>query len=376
MKFKVSNTKLHAQLQILSRLIASRNSVPILESVLFEVRAGKLFLASSDGENRLETWMDLDEQEGNDFSFAVKSAFLLEPLREIPEQIITFDINEADLNTVVSYLNGQFVYRAEAADQYPVMDPLREDAPSYAVPAKVLDEGIAYTLFATSQDKARPITTGICVDAREDRLSFVGTDGFLLALYSNSDVKVAAPVEFILSRKPSLLIRLLLQKLDPESLINIHVGDKHTIMSCDEFTLRCSLIAGKYPNYRSVFPKEQANVLEVDRQKTVAALRRVSMFSDKTLGMVELDLKANALRMCCRDIDYSTSADEYMDVSYSGEDMIISFKINHLLDIFSTFDLSDTLQFKLGDKTAPGLVMPASLPENVELKAMVMPLMR
>lgn len=376
MKIVLSSSELHNELQLISRVLAPNNSVPILNSILFDIRGDVLHLIASDGDTRVETSMPVKSHEGPDLVFGIKSKLLLDPIRELPEQDITFDVNETDFHTVLYYLNGQFVFRADAGDVYPDMKPAKDVADELVLSAKVLDEGLACTHFSTSNDLSRPITMGVYLDAQTEGLTFVGTDGFLMSMYTNFEVKVDEAKSLILGRKPAQILRTFIAKMeDDESPIKIKINERQASFEGEGFLMRCSLIAGKYPKYRSVIPKETAYSLLVNRELMLAALRRVSMFSDKTMGLISLELSKNEMVLKTRDIDFSISADEKLEISYNGPEQTVNFRANHLIDVLTYFDSSDTIEFKLGDKTSPGLISPSPQPEHKELTALVMPLM-
>ena len=118
MRFTLSSTALSSRLQTLARVINSKNSLPILDSFLFEVSNQQLLITASDSENVMRTMLQLDEVDG-DGCFAVPNRTLLEAMKELPEQPLTFEVNTESLTIKILYQNGMYNFMAQNADEYP-----------------------------------------------------------------------------------------------------------------------------------------------------------------------------------------------------------------------------------------------------------------
>ena len=114
MKFTLSSTALSSRLQTLARVINSKNSLPILDSFLFEVNNQQLTITASDSENVMRSTLKLDEADGEG-SFAVPNRTLLDAMKELPEQPLTFEVNTENLTIKIIYQNGLNVSQAMAA---------------------------------------------------------------------------------------------------------------------------------------------------------------------------------------------------------------------------------------------------------------------
>lgn len=374
MIFKISNTALHSQLQLMKKMIPVRSTVPILESILFRVEGKTLFLISSDGDNRLETRLELEEHDGKDLSFAVNPKFVLDPLREVPEQLVSFDVNETDLNVEVSYLNGRFVFRADDATDYPEMSDIPEDVPKLRLPAKSLEEGINLTFFAAGADSTREVTKSLLIDAKADGLTIVGTDGFLMSMYTDKNLKCSEPTQLILARKPADFLRGLLYNSGDEEELDLLIGEKQLSIRAEDYEMRCSLVAGNYPKYSSVIPRNHTNILEVDRDRILSALRRVSIFTNKSLPIIAVELSKDNILVKANDLDFNSSASESIEASYDGAEQKLSFRANQIMDVITHYNVSDNIRIAMGDVGAPALIAPAPQPEDKHVEALVMPL--
>ena len=376
MKFRISSDVLHAHFQLVSKVIIQKNPIPLLECVLFEFKDKELTLTASDSETRLITRLEVDEKEGEDMTFAVRKWLLLDSLKEISDQPITLDVDPETLNVKLEYQSGHYTFRAEDASAYPgIKEHEGEEPVVIEMPQSIYLKGLDYTVFATSVEDTRPITTGVYFDFKEDKVIFVGTDGFLLSMYENTNYHSGKTFGFTFPKKPAQILSSTLDKDDEEAKIKITVYDNFADISTENFRLLCPLIVGKYPNYSAVIPRNNENKIIADRQQLYYALRRVSPFSNQAINLVNLVISPSELELKASDMDFSTTAEEKVPISYEGNPQSISFRAPHLMSVLSNLK-SENVVFKLGDKASPGLISPVEIEEGEMVTALVMPLMR
>ncbi len=371
MRFDVSSTALLSRLQSISKVIASKNSLPILDSFLFHLEGEKLTITASDAETRLVTSIEVMNTQGNGI-FAVSSKILLDPLKELPEQPLTFDINDNNLEIFIHFQNGKYNFIGQKGDTYPQQKPLNENAISILVDAQMLANGISRSLFATADDELRPVMNGVYFDIHTDDLTFVASDGHKLVRLRNFSVKSPERASFILPKKPATLLKGLLTK--EEGMVNIQFDDNNAYLHCANFEMVCRLIEGRYPNYNSVIPQANPFKVTIDRVSFLNALKRVSVFSNPASSLVKLHLKGNEMVVSAQDIDFSTSAEEKIVCNYDGDELNIGFKATYLIEILSNIN-SEEILFELADPSRAGLIIPSENEENEDLLMLLMPMM-
>ena len=211
MKFIVSSTALFSHLQAISRVINSKNSLPILDCFLMEMQDGTLTMTASDNETTLCTSIEANEFSG-DGRFAVSSKTLLEALKEIPEQPLSFDINPSSLEITIQYQNGQYNLMGQNADEYPQAQNLGGNTVEVTIGADVLNVGVNRTFFATADDELRPVMNGIYFDITTEDITIVASDGHKLVRYKTYAAHGDEKAAFILPKKPANLLKNLLPK--------------------------------------------------------------------------------------------------------------------------------------------------------------------
>ena len=202
MRFTLSSSLLNSQLQTLSKVINSKNSLPILDCILFEVGDGQLTLTASDKENVMTIVLALDACEGAG-AFALPKTTVIDAVKELPEQPLTFDVKEDTLALTITYQNGMYQFVAQNAEEFPKAKSLSDDAASLTMDVTMLADNLTRSLFATAQDELRPVMNGIYFDLTPDCLAIVASDGHKLVRNRNFEVKSEAPASFILPSKPA-----------------------------------------------------------------------------------------------------------------------------------------------------------------------------
>lgn len=371
MRFDVSSTALLSRLQSISKVIASKNSLPILDSFLFDLDGNKLTITASDAETRLVTSVEVMNSKGTGL-FAVSAKILLDPLKELPEQPLTFNINDENLEIFIHFQNGKYNFIGQKGDTYPLQKPLNDNAIAIIVDSQMLLNGISRSLFATADDELRPVMNGIYFDIHTDDLTFVASDGHKLVRLRNLSVKSPERASFILPKKPANLLKNLLGK--ETEMVNIKFDDNNAYVNCANFEMVCRLIEGRYPNYNSVIPQENPFKVTIDRISFLNALKRVSVFSNPASSLVKLQLKESEMVVSAQDIDFSTSAEEKIVCQFDGTELNIGFKATYLIEILSNIN-SEEVILELADPSRAGLIVPAENEENEDQLMLLMPMM-
>ena len=371
MKFNVSSSKLFAQLQAVNRVIMAKNSLAILEDVLFDLQGNVLTLTASDGETTIRTSLDVENAQGEG-KVASGAKLLLDTLKEFSEQPLSFDIDDQNFGVNITSSNGTYSFVGVAGREYPEMPAEEQDVNRFAMPAQTLLDAINKTIFCTADDELRPVMNGILFDLNEEQLTLVATDAQRLVRYINRDIKGVAPQSFIRPKKPATILRAILGKEEDEAVIRF--GQKNARFTFGRTEIVCRQIEGRYPNYNAVIPQINQNEVTVDRQTIVNACKRVAVFANSGTSLLKLALSENTIKISAQDIDFSTSAEETIACSYNGTPMAIGFKAPFLIDILQAVTSDDVL-IRLADPARAGLILPSEEPENQELLMLLMPML-
>ena len=372
MKFIVSSAMLQHHLQAISRVINVKNTLPILDCFLLDLKGNTLTLTAADNETRLTTTVEVSGVEGSG-SLAINAKNLLDPLRELPDQPLTFDINDETLEVFIYYHNGKYNFVGTKGDEYPEPRPLRDSAMSLTLNAQTLFSGINRTVFATGDDELRPVMNGIYFDITADDLTFVASDGHKLVRVITTAAKGEGRSSFILPKKPANLLKTLLPRESGEVVIKFDTNNAYIEMA--SYRMVCRFVEGRFPNYNSVIPRDNPNTVTLDRLGLLNTLKRVAVFSNPSSSLVKLQLSEDRIVVSAQDIDFLTAAEEVIPCSYDGNIMNIGFKAVFLIDILNNIP-SDEVRVELADPSRAGLILPVGdKEENVDMLTLLMPMM-
>ena len=370
MKFQVLSSSLMSHLSALSRVLVAKNSMPILDNFLFEITETKLLVTASDGDTTMITSIDISDVQGTG-KFVVPTKTLLDPLKEMPQQNLTLEIDPDNLEVFVIYANGKYNFIAKNADEYPILKELSPSAHNLDMPAQALLNGISSTIFAVADDELRPVMNGIYLDIKADNCTFVASDSKKLVRLINSGVKAGFDASFILRRKHANLLKGIISK--DMDVAHISFDEKSARIQVGDYLVSGSLIEGKFPRYESVIPKNNSFKMTIDRQECINTLRRISVFASQATNQVKFDIDKDRLIVSAQDVDFSVSGTEKITCSYDNAPMQIGFRANFLLEILNTIP-SDEVEFQMADSFRACLVVPTENNENEDLMMLIMPM--
>lgn len=371
MRFTLSSTVLNNRLQSLSKVINAKNTLPILGSFLFDIRGGKMNITASDGENVMKASVALAECDG-EASFAVPNRTILDAVKEIPEQPMTFELDTETNVITVNYQNGHYQFSAQNANQYPHFDVLEGNIHEITLSAEVLVDNISRTLFATDNNDIRPVMNGVFFDLKSDCMAFVASDGHKLVRCLDYTVKSEEPASFILPKKPATLLKNTVAR-DGGDVVIRWDGHAAEVIYTDGM-LHCRLIEGNFPNYNAAIPQNNPNVLTIDRKALLSALRRVLPFASMSSQMIRFRLSTGKVELSSEDLDFATSAEEQIVCDYNGQPMQIGFRGDFLTEILNSYD-TDEVKILLGDPSRAGIIVPNEQPKDEDILVLIMPLL-
>lgn len=372
MQFTVSSKKLFTKLQAAAQVINKKNTLPILDCFLLGLRGNILNIAATDGEVRLVTKVEVQDAQG-DIKIAVNAQTLVGALKELPDQPITFEVNEDNFEVFIHYHNGKFNFIGQSGDDYPTPKLLDEKVKQeLVIDADVLQNGIGGTLFAVSDDELRPMMCTVYLDITKEDITFVSTDGHRLVKLVSKVARGTEKASLALPTKGAGIIQNLLAKQsDP---IKIRFDFNNAVFDLTDYSVTVRFVEGRYPNYNSVIPRDNPNKFTISRDSLSAIIKRVSVFASEASSLVKLDISNNALIVSAQDIDYSTAAEESTEVSYDGEPMAIGFKSTFLLDILKNIH-TEEIEIQLSDPQRAALLVPIGGGSGWDNTYLLMPMM-
>lgn len=368
MKFIVSSSQLLKQLQHINGVINANTVLPILEDFLFEVEKNKLTVVATDLETVMRIQMDIEAKDSG--KVCIPARILMESLKNLPDQPLTFNIDK-NFGIEITSDNGKYKVMGENPDNFPKA-PVADDTTSFTMTASALVTAINKTLFAVSNDDLRPAMTGVYFELNPDSIQFVATDAHRLVRYRRTDVKCPKQDSFIVPRKPLNLLKAALPVSEDE--ITVSYNSNHLFVTHGTTQMSCRLIDARFPDYKVVIPVDNPYKMVVAKTDFQGALRRVSVFSNKSTNQVALNISGSELGLAAQDVDFSFEGNERMKCQYDGEDLTIAFNARFLIEMLNAADSAE-VRLELSTPTKAGIIKPTELDADEELLMLVMPLM-
>ncbi len=377
MKFIVNSQQLHKQLQSLSGVLSSSNTMPIIGCFLFHLEENNLTIKTTDLSTTLVAKMTVETgRMENPEEVAVPSKMLLDILKTFDDVPLTFNVDPS--NYTVDIVSGQGQYRLAGMDAatYPTM-PVAESTSKVVMSSAALVDAINKTVFATSNDEMHQQMSGIYCEMTPDGVTFVATDAHKLVRYRRKDVASDESTNFILPKKPTIIVKNILAGRKEESDITIEYNNTNLFITFDNFYIVCRLVDGRYPNYEAAIPKDNPNKLILDRQSFLNTLRRVSIFASEATRQVRLSISADKLEISAEDLELSNNARETLPCQYEGDPMDIGFNAKFLTEMISYLD-SEQVLVELSHPSRAGIIFPYGEDDSEkkdDILMLVMPVM-
>ena len=371
MNFIVSSSYLLKNLNAINGVITSNPVVPILDNVLFEIENGNLLITASDLQTSV--MVEIQVESKGDGSVAIPAKILIDTLKNLPEQPVTFSIDDENYNIEINSDNGRYKLAGENATDFPKV-PQVTDGYSIDLSSELLSNAISNTIFSTSTDELRPAMTGIFLKLSTSSCTFVSTDGHRLVKYVRSDISGdEVDHEMILPRKSLNLLKSTLPS-DKSSDVKLEFNASNAFFSFDNVKMVCRLIDERYPDYENVIPLDNSNNIIIDKSEVLSSLKRISIYANKTTNQVRFKISGGEILMSAEEMDFSNEANERISCEHDGADIEIGFNAKFLIEILSNLN-STRVTFKLSEPNKAGLIIPDEMDEDEDITMLVMPVM-
>ncbi len=357
MKFIVNSQQLLKQLQSLSGVLTSNNTMPIINCFHLHLEEGALTVKTTDLSTTLVARMEVETGRMEKAEeVAIPSKMLLEILKSFDDVPVTFSVDPQSHAIELSSGQGEYHLAGMDADTYPTM-PTAEGTATVVMSCEALVNAINKTYFATSNDEMHQQMSGIYCEMTPDGVTFVATDAHKLVRYRRRDVTSDVSTNFILPKKPITIVKNILAARKEEGDVTIEYNNTNLFITFDNFYIVCRLVDGRYPNYEAAIPKDNPNKLVIDRQSFINTLRRVSIFASEATRQVRLSISKDQMTISAEDLEFSNNAKETMPCQYEGDPMDIGFNAKFLTEMISNLD-SEQVMLEMSHPSRAGIIFP------------------
>lgn len=367
MKFVASSAALLRQLGALNGVIPNNPIMPILENFLFKVQDGKLVVTASDMQNSMTAEVNVDSDE--DGKVAIPAKMLMETLRNLPEQPVTFILNTETYTIEIISDKGRYRLAGENAEDFPEPPEIKM-SDAIELSSEVVSSAIAYTLFAVSNDDMRPAMNGVYINVNATSATFVATDSHRLVRYRRTDVSASSDIAVIIPKKALGLLKNSLPS--DNTVLKMSFNKQNAYFVFGNIKLSCRLIDERFPDYENVIPLNNANVMSVNRTEFISSLKRISIYANKSTNLVKFKIASGSLLVSAEDLDFSNEASENLNCEYEGDDIEIGFQARMFMEMLSNLH-SPEISVKMSEPNRAALLLSTDQYEKEDILMLVMP---
>jgi len=356
MKLVCQQSDLNTKLSLLSRVVPSNPTHPVLANVLLTAQTERLGLTVFDLSLGIQVWIAAEVEETG--SLTLPARFLNDIVSRLPSCDIEVETEETAVT--LTSTSGRYQMQGLMAEEFPGLPSL--EAPALELPTDVLLEGLRATLFAASTDESKQILTGLHLKTSEAGIEFATTDGHRLAIANFPDLVTSEPMTMTMPAKALRELERMLGRVNSEVALRFDTNQAIFELTGEQGTeqLSCRLLEGQYPAYPQLVPKQFERQVTVERQLLLSSVERISVLAARKNNIIRLVINGD-------DQTVALSAEapelgigqEQIPAQISGDDLEIAFNVKYLSDGLKTID-SQEVQLQLNAATSPAVLSPVS----------------
>ena len=369
MKFKIFRSNFFKTLSHLQGIVDKKNSLPILSNILIEAKDNSLTLSSTDMDISIIEKIDCNVFE--DGSTTINSQILYDIVRKINDNSeIEIISNDGKLLTLRAD-GSRFSLACLPKEDYPIIDQ-ENSGNTIKINSKIIFKLIDKTKFAISNEETRYFLNGlyfnITNESNKNIVTLVGTDGHRLAKFSHYiEDNIDQISGVIIPKKTIYELSKLLSEIDEN--IKISISSNKIIFYIGNITFISKLIDGSFPDYKRVIPKDNSNVLKINREILLSAVDRVSTIANEKSPVIKFKLLNNNLNLNTINNESSTASEDLV-IDYDGDEIEIGFNSKYIMDIVNNLE-DNEISINLKNNTSPIIALESS---NSNLVYVLMPM--
>ena len=352
MKFICNQQSLAKALNIVSKAVTTRTTIPILKGILLEVTPdNKLKMSASDLDITIEETIDI--LDGTSGKIVVWSKLFGDIIRKLPNAPVTVTVE--DNNVRIKCMNSDFTVVGLSPDEFP--DIVNDDNGEkfIRIEKDILKEMIRKTSFAASIDESKGVITGILVELENNQINLVAIDGYRMAVTREAMV-TEEENKVVISAKIMNEINKILSEVDEEEEVRLILNDKTATFVIGTIRVVLRLLEGEFIHYRDILPKESKIRVKVNKHDFMESIERASLFSKEGKNnLIKLSIQDTIITITSKSEEGNVK--EEIIVNKEGEDLDIGFNAKYVLDVLKSID-DEEIMLLFNSGITPCLVTP------------------
>ncbi len=372
MKFTIKKELLLEALSKVSKAISTKNLIPVLAGVKFELKKKKLTLTASDNDITIQTTIDSTNEEDfkieNEGSIIIQGKYILDIVRKLPEKYINIEVID-ELKILIYTENSEFNLNGISESEYPNVG-LEESKKKINIKVGTLKNIVFQTAFASSNEESKPVLTGINFNIVGDILECNSTDSYRLARKIIKLDNVSEENYNIVIPSHNLLEFTKILGNDEEN-IELHVFNNKILFKSGNLKFESRLINGTYPNTSNLLPDESLLIVKTNLNDFYNMIDRVSILtSDKEKNIVTLETQGNTLVLKSSSVEIGRVEEKMLINKNNEENIKISFSAKYMMEALKSFS-TENVELHFVGEIKPILIKST---EDESLTQLVLPI--
>ncbi len=371
MSFKINSSLLEKSLSNVITVVRAKSPMPMLENFLIEIKSDKLIISATDHDNSLKTYINIESDINK--SIAVNARLFYDVVRALNNIDIEFILQENN-QILLSTKKGKYSLSYLRSEDYPKIDELNEDKEEVILNTKITSSEIKKcfekTAFAISKEEMKPALNGIFLSFDEEGIRTVATDGQRLVNYLNKSIKHLSSANMIVQEKVAAIVN----KISDETELDIKCTKTYFAIKTESLEMVSRLIGYTYPDFNSVVPINNDNILEVNTAELHSAVKRMLLFSQGSIRKVKFRILDNNLEISTEDSSNSSRGIENMECLYEGSMFEIGFNGLILNEVLAHCSDLENIMFKFSSGHKAVVIVPAQKLDSEDLTMVIMPI--
>ncbi len=332
-----------------SRAVSTKATIPALEGVLIKAYNDNLNISGYNLEIGITT--DIEARVIKEGEIVLGAKLLLDIVRRLPEEIVSIETDDR-MVTYITCGKADYQIVGMPSVEYPDL-PTFQQTDGVSVNSKVMRDMIRQTVYAVSDNTAKPIYTGSLYEISGGVLKIIAIDGFRMAIRSES-VESESETSFIVPGKTQLEVLKLLN--DDDSNVDIIVGQRHITFKIKTYSVISRLIEGAFLDYKATVPTSEKTALVLKTRLMIESVERMSLLnSEKIQSPVRCKFAEDEIRLSCA--SSVGRANDVISVPIIGDNVEIGFNNRYMLEALKNTD-TDEVKLVLNGPVSPIVIKP------------------
>lgn len=352
MKFRCNQSTLTKALNIVSKAVTTKTTIPILKGILLEVsESGILKMSASDMDITIEATVEVEDCIPG--SVVVQSKLFGDIIRKLPSSDINIE-SEGD-SVTITCMNSEFTIFCSSGDEFPSIKNMENTSSIISFDKSMLKEMIRRTSFAASPDEAKGVLTGLLMEMTADELIVVGIDGFRMAVNREPVINLEEHSVIISAKLMNEINKIISESGDDEN-VDMIIGKSSAMFIIGNIKIVVRLLEGQFINYKDILPRDGKIEVIVSRTQLQSSIERASLLSNEGKNnLIKLAIRDNIITITSKSEEGNVK--EEVLANKTGDDLDIGFNAKYVLDVLKSID-DEEIKIIFNTSITPSVVKP------------------